>query len=282
CLDSIFQNTSKEFLKATDIIVVDNSSGDGTQEMLKKEFKNITIIENKENVGFAKANNQGIRKAKGEFILLLNSDTLIGRDSLEKSLDYIKSQENIGVLGCKLTNTDGTLQYSAGYLPNLIKISLWMEFIDDIPFINRLLHPYHIDYPEFYDMSQKVGWVTGAFFLIRKKALDKIGFLDQNLFMYGEELEFCFRLKQQGWDIVYYRDAKITHHKGSSGVGSISGLVEEFAALKYIWKKHYPHWQYPILRLQLKFGALLRLLLFGIILGKVELKDIYAKAFKLA
>lgn len=282
CLTSIYQNTSTDFLKNTQIIVVDNNSHDGSVGMLTKEFPEVITIKNKANLGFARANNIGAKWGKGDFILFLNSDTVIKKETLAKSLSFLESHEDIAVLGCRLVNIDGSLQYSAGFLPSILNISLWMKFIDDIPVLNRFLDPYHIEYREFYDNSQKAGWVSGAFFLIRKNALDKVGLFDENLFMYGEEVELCLRVSKNGWKVFYYNEVEITHLKGASGEGNISGLLEEFKALIYIWQKHYPSWQLPLLRLTLKFGALLRHILFGIILADKKKKDIYAKAFKVA
>ncbi len=282
CLNSISQKTSKEFLKKIEIMVVDNSSTDGSVEMLKKEYPTVLIIENRENLGFSKANNIAIRKSKGDYILLLNSDTLCKKNTLEKTLNYIETRPEVGVLGCRLKNKDGSIQYSAGYLPNIINLSLWMKFIDDVPVLNKFLFPYHINFPDFYKKSSDVGWVSGAFFLVRKKLFTVVGLFDENLFMYGEEVEYCLRIAKSGWKANFFSETEIIHLKGQSGEGEKAGLLEEFKALKYIWHKHYPSWQFPLLILILKFGALLRLVLFGIILGDSHKKEIYAKAFKLA
>ena len=282
CLDSIIENESKEFLNQTEIIVVDNASSDDSVSMLKNKFPNITLIQNRKNQGFAAANNTGIKKARGEYILLLNSDTAIDKNAVSVSLYYLKSKAKNTILGCRIKNKDGSLQYSLGFLPNLYNIFFWMTFTDDLPLLNQFIHSYHLNYKSYYEKSCQTGWVTGAFFMMPKNIISRIGPLDEKLFMYGEEVEFCIRAKKEGISTFYFKDAEITHLKGASGKGSVSGLVEEFEALKYIFHKHYPSYQIPLLRFILKFGALLRLIIFGIILGQGNKRDIYAKAFKLA
>ncbi len=280
CIVSIFENLPDTILRTTEIIVVDNASNDGSVEKIKKEFSSVFLIENKENVGFAKASNQGILKSSSEYVLLLNSDTTVEEGSIEKSLSYLDVNTEVSILGCCLKNRDGSLQYSCGSTPNLFTILLWMTFVDDLPFFKKILLPYHIEDRSFYKESHEVGWVSGAFFLIRREILKKVGLLDEKMFMYGEEVELCIRIKNIGSKVLYYNEPRITHYKGGSADGNYSGLFEEFTALIYIWKKHFPLWQLPILRILLKFGALLRYVFFGIICRNAKKKLIYAKAFK--
>ena len=133
---------------------------------------------------------------------------------------------------------------------------------------------------DFYRFEKELDWVTGAFFLIRKKVIDDIGYFDEDYFMYTEEVDFCFRAKQSGWKVYYLPKWFITHIGGASGK-AWSYVIAEFEGVKLFYKKHYPAWQYPILRLFLKIGALGRIIVFGVLKGK-EAALSYAKAFMVA
>lgn len=281
CLNRVYKSLSfGKIEKTSEVIVVDNASSDGSVEMVKKNFPKVLIIKNSNNLGFAKANNQGIKKSTGKFILLLNSDTEVEKDALSNLLHKIKS-ENRGVVGGKLLNPDGFTQSSAGFLPNLSKVFFWMFFIDDIPILSKFIKPYHIEDKSFYEKEQLVDWVSGACFLFRREIIERVGLMDENIFMYGEELEWCYRIKKVGFQIVYVPDAHVLHHKGASSQGA-GGILEEFQAIIYLYKKHKPRWELPLVRLLLKIGALLRIIIFGII-GKYKTRlPTYAKAFKLA
>ena len=148
--------------------------------------------------------------------------------------------------------------------------------------LKKFLPAYHINDKDFYNQKREVGWVSGAFFLISRRCIGETGFLDEQIFMYGEEVEWCLRIKNNGFRVIYTPDIEITHLKGKSGSGKYAGIIEEFKALEYIFSKHKPAWQMPLLRLTLKAGALLRLLFFGIILQERRWQEIYAKAFKMA
>ena len=186
CLSSIYRelNHDKNLHKSTEIIVVDNASQDNSIGLIKERFSQAILIVNKQNLGFAKANNQGIMKAQGKFLLLLNPDLELGNKSLSQILDVIEKNPNVGVTGCKLINSDGSIQPSSGYFPNLGRILLWMTFIDDIPFLSHLLKPYHVESKSFYSQEQKVDWVTGACMLVRSDAVVKAGIMDEQIFMY--------------------------------------------------------------------------------------------------
>lgn len=269
--------------KESEVIVVDNASKDESQTLVKKNYPLVKLICNNENLGFARANNQGIKTAQGKYILLLNSDTRVKNNSLVKLLEAIEGKENIGVIGGKLLNRDGSIQQSAGFFPNLIKIFFWMTFLDDIPVITSLIKPYHITNKNFYKHPGTVDWVTGACLLTRKETLKDSGLFDEKLFMYGEEVEWCYRVKKKGYQIVYSPAAEIYHDKGaSSSQGEIAGIVDEYQAILYFYRKHGEKWQYIVAKQLLLLGALLRLFLFGIIVRNPDKAKLYAKAIKVA
>lgn len=193
----------------SEIIVVDNDSVDGTVEMLEKiKGSKIKIIKNKENVGFAKAVNQGLRQAKGEFILLLNSDIFAKKDALAKLVSFAKDQPQTGVVGGRLLNPDGSPQGSCFYLPTLARVI--KEFWFNGPSTLGKFTPQGHEPVE-------VEAVMGAVFLIPKKVLQKVGFFDERYFMYFEDLDYCRRIRQAGLKVFFVPKAEFVHEHGASG-----------------------------------------------------------------
>ena len=279
CLMSIFKFTKNV---SFEVIVVDNGSKDGSQAMVRKKFPQIKLIPNKDNLGFAKANNQGIKLAKGKYILLLNSDTYLIENSFKKLLDKARSiGEGLGVLGPLLLNEDKSIQQSVGFFPHLPQIFWWMSFVDDLPG-GTILKPYHVDHDAFYKNRHEVDWVTGAAFLIPRKVVDKIGMLDEKIFMYGEDFEWCFRIKKAGFKVYFSPAAKIVHIGGGS-VNKIrtNAFVGEFRGLEYFYKKYKGRFSLQILRLLLKMGTLLRIAAF-VIVGRTKTAKSYVEVFKMA
>lgn len=281
CLDSIYQTTKLPF----EIIVVDNASTDGTIEEIgnwKLENGNLELIRNNINLGFAKAINQGLERAQGRYLLILNSDTKILDGTLDKEIFFLKTHTEVGVVGCQLKNRDGTIQPSGGYLPSLLKVFFWMSFLDDLPVLKKIIKPYHVEDKEFYSHQRYLGWVTGAFFLTRREVFEKVRFFDERMFMYVEEVDWCTRVKEAGFRVALDPGASIIHYKGASARQDRAGILEEYQGLKYYFAKHQSFWQTPILRFWLKLGALVRLFLFGIIAKDPQARRIYAKAYRVA
>jgi len=218
CIDSIIKNAPNfDF----EIIIVDNASTDGSQNMIdtiqdsfEKPIRDrIKEILNQNNLGFAKANNQAIKKAKGDYILLLNPDTEIINNTLEKTVDYIKKHEEIGILGCKLLNPDRTTQPSVRKFPTLgSQLIILLKLHNLFPsFVSKY---YMTDFD--YSRSQIVDQVMGAYFLTTKKVLEKIGDLDEKYWIWFEEVDFCKKAKLAGFDTFYFADAEIIHIKAQA------------------------------------------------------------------
>ena len=278
CLTSIFK-----FTEALDfeVSVVDNGSQDGSQALVKQKFPRVMLIPNKDNLGFTKANNQGIKIANGEYILLLNSDTYLIENSLKKLVDNAKNLDNLGALGPQLLNEDQTIQQSAGFFPHLPQVLYWMCFLDDLPG-GMILKPYHIDHDSFYQKDRQVDWVTGAAILVPRRVIGKIGGLDENIFMYGEEVDWCYRIKQQKFKVFYSPATKIIHiGRGSTGKISKNAILGEYKGIKYFYRKHKSPFALQILSLLLKIGALARIAIFAV-LGRKETSQFYAEALKVA
>ena len=279
CLRSIFKFTKNV---SFEVVVVDNGSSDGSQAMVKKKFPQVKLIPNKDNLGFAKASNQGIKLATGKYILLLNSDTYLIENSFKKLLDDARSLgEKLGAMGPLLLNEDRSIQQSVGFFPNIPQIFWWMTFFDDLPG-GTFLKPYHVDHDSFYKSEHEVDWVTGAVFLIPKKVIEKAGMLDEKIFMYGEDFEWCFRIKKAGFKVYFSPAAKIVHIGGGSlKKVRTRAYIGEFEGIKYFYSKHKDKTSLQILRLLLKMGALLRIAVFWL-LGRKELAKSYVEVFKVA
>jgi len=284
CVKSVVKHTKGIYFE---IIVVDNASRDDSVKVLRSlNIKNLIIIKNKKNIGFGSANNQGMKIAKGNFILLLNSDTKVYDNVIGKMVLWQKLHPEIGIASCALKNPDGTLQDSGGYFPTLVRVFSWMT-IQDVPGVDNLIKPFHpmksksfMRGESFYKEEKELDWVTGAFFLMSKEVFEDVGFFDSDYFMYMEEVDYCYEAKKRGWRVYYLPSLSLTHIGGASGTKQAS-VIGEYQGIKRFFKKHYSRWQYPLLRILLKIGSLGRIILFGIVEGK-ESASVYAKAFKAA
>lgn len=213
CLESIFRLPSNE--KPHQVIVVDNASTDGTVDMLRKHFLEVMVVANQSNLGFAAANNQGIRLSGAPAILLLNPDTIVHPESLARMLQAFAAHPKAGIVGPKLLNTDGTVQPSVRRLPSaaaLIAIALkighvWKNF-------GPLRRYMATDLDE--NVEQAVGQVMGAAFLIRRELIKAIGLLDEKFYVWFEEVDYCKRAADAGWETWYVPSATITHLGGES------------------------------------------------------------------
>ncbi len=199
---------------AHEIIVVDNASTDGTQEMIEAEFPRVRLIRNADNRGFGKANNQGMAIARGEWLLLLNSDAELMDDSVARLFARVQDDHTIGVAHCRLISPDGTTQYSTYRLPSA-KIAL----LDNLGLSRFMPNDSRADLlGGYWDQSfeRDVEAVAGAFMLLPRLAYQQTGGFDERIFMYGEDLEWCQRIGRMGFRIRYFPDATVMHHHHAS------------------------------------------------------------------
>ncbi len=220
-----------------EILVVDNASSDDSLSKLKDYFKGkVKFIASAENNGFAAGNNQALAIAKGRYVLLLNSDTILWENTLENIYDYMEEHSDVGACGCRVLLENGELDKACKRsFPN-VKNSFFRLF--HIP-TNSKDDNYNLDnLPD--DEIYEIDCLTGAFMFIKSEALNQAGFLDETFFMYGEDIDLCYRIKKSGWKIVYYGKSKITHLKGASSKKQKSKLIYEFYRAMYIYyKKHH-------------------------------------------
>ncbi len=221
-----------------EIIVVDNGSLDGSVELVREQFGDVRLIANEDNRGFSAANNQGIRVAHGRYVLVLNPDTEITGDALAKLVAFADGHPDVAMAVPQLLNADGTIQSSRRRFPTLLTAlfeSTWLE-----PWApGRLLKHYHVlDQPN--DAIQEVDWVTGAAMLVRREAIDEVGLLDEGFFMYSEELDWCRRISEAGWRIVYVPTAQVVHYGGKSSeqTGAARHIHFQTSKVRYFRKHH--------------------------------------------
>jgi len=275
CLKSIFQDKG---LKQTpfEIIIIDNNSQDNSLKKIEEFKKSIKIkeslfkiIKNKINAGFSKANNQGLKIAQGNYILYLNSDTIILHSAISQSLDWLCSHPESSICTAQLLNKDSTIQASGGFFPTLANVFTWCLSLDDLPLVNHLIKPLHPHTPtfytkdKFYTFDHLQDWVTGAFMLTRKPLLDKTGGFDENYFMYGEEVELANRIKQatNNNQVWYLIGPQIVHLGGASAKNRLDPILNEYRGILSFFKKHRPSWQYPLVRGLLKINAFTRFII---------------------
>lgn len=254
------RNTIESVLKYSypftiEIIVVDNASADDSLSKLKQYFKDkVIFIASKENNGFAAGNNQALEIAKGKYVLLLNSDTIVWKNTLEDIYSYMEINPDVGACGCQVLLENGDLDKACKRsFPN-VKNSFFRLF--HIP-VKSSDDNYNLDsLPD--DEIYEIDCLTGAFMFIRKEALNQIGFLDETFFMYGEDIDLCYRIKHGGWKIIYYGEDKITHLKGASSKKQKSKLIYEFYRAMYVYyKKHHANETFFLVNLIVYFGIAL-------------------------
>lgn len=236
---------SKDHPFSYEIYVVDNASSDGSLESLKKDFFKesennlIKFIANSENKGFAHANNRVINQISSEYVLLLNSDTLVVDDCLEKCMDYMETDKAIGALGCKVILPDGTLDKACRRSFPDFNVSFYrMTGLSYIFPKSERFGRYNLTYLDENE-TYEVDCLVGAFMMVRSAAICEVGLLDETFFMYGEDIDWCYRIKNAGWKIVYYSDAEIIHYKGASSRQNNKIIYEFYRAMYIFYNKHY-------------------------------------------
>jgi N-acetylglucosaminyl-diphospho-decaprenol L-rhamnosyltransferase len=215
----------------TETIVVDAVSTDGTPEMVRRAFPAVTLLEPGENTGFSRGNNIGIRRARGAFVLLLNPDTELTVSALPVLVAALRSDPDIGVVGPRLRYPDGSVQSSRRRFPTLrtaiVESTLVQEWRPDHPELTRY---YMRDVPD--DAPHDVDWLVGACLLVRREVFQTAGLLDERLFLYAEEPEWCWRVRRAGWRVRYIPGAEVIHHEGTSTSQNVAVRQHAFATSK--------------------------------------------------
>lgn len=254
CLSSVYESSiSCDY----EVLVVDNCSSDGSQEMVRERFPDVKLILNPENPGFAKANNQALKQSTGELVLLLNPDTVVKPDAIERMVNFLVNSSEAGGAGAHLLNPDGSFQVSAYPQPTLIR-EFWRMFHFDY-FWHYAIYPmdrWSLDQP------RKVDVLTGACLLIRRDALDEVGFLDDDFYIYSEEFDLCKRLKDIGWTLYWIPDAEVIHFGGQSTKQVDEAMFLRLYEGKILYfRKHHSNLEVSLYKFILLLATLARLAL---------------------
>ncbi len=270
CLGSIYQKIKG--IKFG-VMVVDNGSGDNSREMIKTEFPQVKLIENRDNLGFARANNQAIRQSGARYLLLLNPDTSLANNSCCEMLRFMDEHPQVGILGCRLLNTDGTIQPSNSSFPNLftefLRIFQLKRLIPGPGLrekvgerLGGILGSTLREYFRVYWDSERVrevDWVSGACLLVRRKAIEDVGLLDESFFMYYEDADWCYRMGRGGWKTCYFPFFEIIHYVGKSDSQfNPSTFIERHKSMYHYFSKHQGMTAVFLLRLLIFSGFTLR------------------------
>lgn len=270
CLRSI-KDATKNLI--TEIFVVDNRSVDGTPDMIRKNYPEIHLIANSENLGFGKANNQALKAARGKYTLFLNPDTIIREDTLTVMTRFLEDHPETGLAGCKILNTDGTLQLACRRsfprpsvaIPKMLGLSALFPG-------NSVLAKYNLTYRD-PDKSYPVDAVSGSFMFCRSALIQELNGFDDRFFMYGEDLDLCYRVQEAGYHVTYVPDTTIVHYKGESSKSApFDSLIAFYRAMDQFVRKHFGPGKWLFTVLVLRLGIFLHLLIkfFGRILYQLR------------
>ena len=237
CLESVYRTITKTRFE---IIIVDNSSKDDGLELILKRYPETRFINNRENVGFARANNQGVKIASGDFLLFLNPDTIMTEGAIESMLGYIQSDSSVGILGPKVLNSDKTIQYSCRRFP-----TVWSGLFNRYSLMTRLFpnnrfsrHYLMLDYD--HNSIRSVDWVSGCCMMMPVSTFKKANGFDENYFLFIEDVDLCQIVKNKGLLVIYFPHAKIFHKISSSNSRSTSqAIIKRHQGMIYYNRKYF-------------------------------------------
>ena len=236
CLNSVV-DTADGY--SQEIIVVDNGSSDGSCEFVEKEFPHVRLMKNKDNLGFARANNIGIRESTGRYLCLVNSDVVVLDGCIEGLVKCMDSNPTVGIAGPRILNPDRSLQVTCRHFPsiwnNLCQATGLNKVFPKSAFFSEPLMKYWD-----HDSVRSVDVMSGCFWMVRRQATDEVGLLDEDFFIYGEDIDWCKRFHKAGWDVMFYPEAEAIHFGGASSSNAPVKFYLEMqkADLQY-WRKHH-------------------------------------------
>lgn len=226
CLDSLAEAVRD---LETEVVVVDNRSSDGSPELVRKKFPGVRLIENSQNVGFAKACNQGLSQTGGPIVLFLNTDTTVSAETLDLLLEEIRDNPGLGAVGPALETGKGSYQVSFGK-----RVDFFSAFIQ-----KAVLNPYFTRKLKTDKKKREVGWLSAACLMIRREALEEAGFFDEHFFLYFEDIDLCYRIREKSWKLIFFPRAEMTHIGGTStsSVKTLSRYHYRKSQI-YFYRKH--------------------------------------------
>ena len=258
CIRSVIDQTRCDY----EIIVVDNASTDDSIEQIRLQFKDVTLIANEANIGFAAANNEAMKAAKGQYLLLLNSDTVVLDGAIDKTIEFADKNPDAAVVGCKALNSDMSLQCNCFMFPSLLNMFLMSTYLYKVFDRSRFFGRERMSYWN-YDTVRQVDVVTGCFMLVRREAIEAVGGMDESYFMYAEETDWCYRFKQAGYKVLYTPSASIIHFGGQSSKKVSLMALQVHASVLFFIRKHKGRLQYAIGCLLTSLFFIVRLPVWG-------------------
>jgi GT2 family glycosyltransferase len=261
CLASVFDG---KYAFTFHVVVVDNASNDGTPEMVVGKFPDVLLVRNINNTGYSVANNQGIRKSDSRHILLLNPDTEVNADALTAMVRFLDTHAHVGVVGCQLLNSDGSLQTSWFNFP--IPLSRYFENMPFYPRISRFVLKVKDKHPEINeDGARRVDIVKGACLMIRRTTTDQVGLLDENSFLYADDIDWCIRTRRKGWETYSLTNQRIIHHGyASTDQEPYLTITSSRRSALYLYRKHYPFPFVAMWSLFIYIEIMYKMLLYGV------------------
>jgi len=256
CLESVYRTLQKI---SFEVIIVDNSQSDPGMASLKQSYPQIQVIQNATNVGFAKANNQAALSAQGETLLFLNPDTILADQAIEKMVAHLESNPGIGALGPKVLNTDGSLQYSCRRFPTLMtgffnRYSLLSRWFPNNPYTVRYLMK---DFS--HDEKREVDWLSGCCLMVPRAVFEKVEGFDEHYFLFNEDIDLCRAIGKNGFKVMYFPLAEITHHVSTSNSKvPVEIIIKRHRGMRHYYAKH--HGKNPLTKIVVNIAITLRCL----------------------
>jgi len=260
CIKSIKDNTSEI---RYEIIVIDNNSADGSTLMMKRKFPDCKLIESKENLGFGKGNNRAAKEASGKYILFLNPDTQLITNTLYSSVRFLETHKEFGALGCKLIFPDHSIQYvCARTFPTPLNQFCELAMLNRLFPKSRLFSSIEMKYWD-HTTSREIDCISGAYMMVRKAIINKLQGFDENIFMYADDVDLCYRIKQEGWKLYYLADEEIIHYAGVSSKqksNNYFSILMQKESNYYFINKHFGKSKAQQFKLAVGIGTIIRLI----------------------
>ncbi len=272
CLESLAKAPPR---RTMEVFVVDNASTDGSVEMIEGKFPWVKLIKSPDNLGFAKGNNVAIRQCQGRYIALVNPDVIVFPGCLDALADFLDENPKVGNVGPRVFNPDMSQQSTCRRFPTLWNNFCMASRLEGVFKGNRFFAGEHMFYFP-HDRTMAVDVLVGCFSMIRRETLDAVGLLDENLFMYGDDVDWCRRCWNAGWEVVFYPGARAIHDRGKITAGyPVRFAVAQQRSVLYYWSKHHGFWGVLGMRTIMLFRHLLRyaLVVVSDLMGRHQAED---------
>lgn len=270
CLKILSDNSNEYKLG---VYVVDNASSDGSADMVKEKFPKVELIRNEKNVGFAKAHNQVLKITNAEYVLIINPDTEFNAKDIDKLVEFMEENPECGVSSVKLTNLDGSLQSNGGDLPFNLALVSWLFNLESLG-IKTNFHRMDEDY---YKSTHEVGWLSGTFMFIRSSVFKRVGYFNDEIFMYFEDTEFSYLVKKAGFKLMIVPEIVVKHISGASSENPrLRQWLGEYKGLIYFYNKYFGLLPALFVRLLIYKVTILRIIAFSLF-GKFDFAKTYLK-----